>query len=180
MEQYRDLADPGTPFKRAVIIRLLHELRTQHSMVDSIVSNVPHDLFDRIRWDVYYLGPDKEQHNYAGNVYYSKAGEEIATAKLKVSENDAAWSEWRSLTYKYPLEISIEVLDRKHWERSIRTCTAVGYDINNPEESTIICDLLAGFFDAALNILGREPLKVVAEEVESSVHQHAETDGVRQ
>ena len=136
-------------------------------MVDSIVSNVPHDRFDRIRWDIYYLGPGKEKHNYVGDVQYSKAGEEIATMKLKVSEHNTTW--WRSVTCNYPLEISVNVLGRKTWEGSIWTCTAVEYNIDTPKESIVFCDLLAGFFDAALNVLGREPLKVVAEEVESSI-----------
>ena len=169
--QYRDLADPGTPFQHAAIIKLLQELRTQHSMVDSTVSNVPHDRFDRIKWDIYYLGPGTRKHNFAGTIHYSKNDEEIATVKLLAAISDDYWTDWSKPVANdtiYPLEFTVSVFGEDPWTVSLRACHSITYEANHIDKSIVYCDLLAGFFDAALNVLGREPLKVTAKEVEWS------------
>lgn len=162
-QDIRDLADPGTPFRRHTMMILLDKLREKHQTVDVVVSNVPHDRFDRISWDFYYLPeyylPEQSRswRAYVGKITYH-AKEVVYTVNIRVA--NVAYPFPYNDEMLYPLWVKLTGTDGTNIV--IEQCYVIEVGVKSTdkefEKEILVSDLLSGFADVASSILWRRPL----------------------
>ena len=162
---YRELANPSTPFLRTTVLMLLRELTENYQTIDAAVTHVPHNRFDRLTWDFYYR-PNR-RYIYVGRIMYYKDNKTVYQVDLKISDVEEEWYDTTDKRYYYPFWVVATPSTERGKEIILESVYGWEFDIDKYDNSVILSDLLAGFADVALNILGRLPLKIdVIETVE--------------
>lgn len=152
--KYRNLINPSIPFLKYDMINLFDELIDNFHSYETHLRNIPHDMFDHVKWNIFkVLG---YVHTHAADVEFYKDGVLVYILNIKLSRPmGREWLEGYNHGEEvkgYPLEIHVTdefKKDKMHWYMH-NTYT---YSLKNPEWAAVTIGLLSGFLTAGVKLL---------------------------